>query len=75
MNVWILMHPTIATLLYIWRACMQLLYGYGYKGMLSKSIPLAACAWCNMVVAYIIAMCKNYLIKNAPGVKKGVAKN
>ena len=30
------------------------IYGYSYKEMLSKSIPLATCTWCNRVVAYDI---------------------
>ena len=44
---------------YIWCTCMQLLHSYSYEGMLSKSIPFEACAWCNRVVAYVIAICKN----------------
>ena len=35
------------------------IYSYSYKGMLSKSIPLAARAWRIRVVAYVIAMHKN----------------
>ena len=37
------------------------IYSHSYEGMLSKSIPLAARAGCNRVVAYIIAIRKNYV--------------
>ena len=36
--------------------------GYSYKGILSKSIPLAARARRNRVLAYVIAIHKNYSI-------------
>ena len=36
------------------------IYGYSYKEMLSKSITLVARAWHNKVVAYVIAIRKNY---------------
>ena len=38
-------------------ACCSI-YAYSYKGILSKSIPLAACALRNRVVAYVIAIRK-----------------
>ena len=41
-------------------------YAYGiehsYKQILSKFIPLTACVWRNRVVAYVIAIRKNYSI-------------
>ena len=40
-------------------ACSYYIYGYSYKGMLTKSIPLAACAWLNRAIAYDIAIRKN----------------
>ena len=42
-------------------ACSSM-YAYSYKGILSKSIPLAACALRNRVVAYVIAIHKNYSV-------------
>ena len=36
------------------------IYGYSYKGMLSKFIPLAAHTRRNRVVAYVKAIRKNY---------------